>query len=323
MQPLLETHGPTLATCPRCGGCEHGRMRPRAAVPLAAGAASVAALGYAWGYELRAFRLRHADVPVLPPGTGPLRVLHVSDIHMTARQSWKVGWLRSLGALQPHLVVDTGDNLGSVDGVEPLLAALGSLLDVPGVFVPGSNDFHAPKPKNPVRYLLPDTGRRIRGRPLPWPRVRDAFTAAGWHDLTHRRTTLSLAGLTVEVAGVNDPHIKADRYERIAGPVTTDSDVALGLVHAPEPRVLRRFAADGFALTFSGHTHGGQLRVPGYGALVTNCGLDTKRARGLSRWDDCRMWMHVSAGLGTSPYAPVRFACPPEATLLTLVPKAA
>ncbi len=298
-------------------------MRPRVAVPLALGAVGVAGLGYAWGYELRAFRLRHADVPVLPPGTGPLRVLHLSDIHMTARQPWKVDWIHALGDLQPHLVVDTGDNLASDDAVEPLLAALRPLLEVPGVFVPGSNDFHAPKPKNPLRYLLPDTGRRVRGRPLPWPRLRDAFTAAGWRDLTHRRATMSLAGLTVEVAGVNDPYINADHYDRVEGPVAADADVGLGLLHAPEPRVLRRFAADGFALTFSGHTHGGQVRVPGHGALVTNCGLDTRRARGLSRWDDGRMWMHVSAGLGTSPYAPVRFACPPEATLLTLVPRAA
>ncbi len=296
-------------------------MRPRAAVPLAVGTAGAAALGYAWRYELRAFRLRRLDVPVLPPDTGSLRVLHVSDIHMTAHQPWKVDWIRSLGRLRPDLVVNTGDNLGSTDALGPLLDALGPLLAVPGVFVPGSNDFHAPKPKNPVRYLLPDTGRRIRGRRLPWPQLRDAFASAGWCDLTHARTTLPLAGLTVEVAGVNDPHIRADHYERVAGPVS--GDVGLGLVHAPEPRVLRRFAADGFALTFSGHTHGGQLRVPGHGALVTNCGLDARRARGLSRWDDGRMWMHVSAGLGTSPYAPVRFACPPEATLLTLVPRAA
>jgi predicted MPP superfamily phosphohydrolase len=83
--------------------------------------------------------------------------------------------------------------------------------------------------------------------------------------------------------------------------------------------VIDAFVDDGFRLVVSGHTHGGQLRVPGYGALVTNCGLDRTRARGLSRWRD-GAWLHVSAGLGTSPYAPVRFACPPEATLLTLVP---
>ncbi|MBW0090632.1 metallophosphoesterase, partial [Pseudonocardia sp. KRD-188] len=72
----------------------------------------------------------------------------------------------------------------------------------------------------------------------------------------------------------------------------------------------------------AGHTHGGQLRLPGYGAIVTNCGIDRSRARGASRWGT-HTHLHVSAGLGTSPWAPVRFACPPEATLLTLVARPA
>ena len=74
--------------------------------------------------------------------------------------------------------------------------------------------------------------------------------------------------------------------------------------------------ADGFPLILAGHTHGGQLCVPGFGALVTNCDLPRRQAKGLSTRctpGDARA-LHVSAGLGTSPYAPVRFACPPEAT---------
>jgi predicted MPP superfamily phosphohydrolase len=59
--------------------------------------------------------------------------------------------------------------------------------------------------------------------------------------------------------------------------------------------------------------------VPFYGTLVTNCGLDRERARGLHLYGDA--WLHVSAGLGTSPWAPARFACRPEATLLTLLPR--
>jgi len=212
-------------------------------------------------------------------------------------------------------VIDTGDNLASRRGVPVVLDALGPLLDRPGAFVPGSNDWFAPTLKNPARYLLPDTGERHYGEPLPWGELRSEFTDAGWLDLTHRRQTLELRGVTVEVGGVSDAHMRADHYDRIAGPTT--ADVGIGLSHSPEPRVLDAFAADGYALMMSGHTHGGQLRLPGVGALVTNCGLDRRRARGLSRWP-AGGWLHVSAGLGTSPYAPVRFACPPEATLLTL-----
>jgi len=294
-------------------------MRAELTVPAAVGALGLVTTAYAWAVERKAFRLRRVTVAVLPSGAPQLRVLHLSDLHATPGQPWKVAWVRRLAELEPDLVVDTGDNLGSAGGVPVAVEALEPLLARPGAFVPGSNDWFAPRPKNPARYLLPDDGKRIHGDPLPWGDLRNAFTDAGWLDLTHRRTTLSLRGLAVEVAGVSDAHLQADHYERVAGRVATDVDLALGLSHTPEPRVLDDFAADGFRLVFSGHTHGGQLRVPGLGALVTNCGLDRRRARGLSRWSET-MWLHVSAGLGTSPYAPVRFACPPEATLLTLVP---
>lgn len=293
-------------------------MRAAVSIPVATALAGVGVVGYAWGYERKAFRLRRYDVPVLPPGSAPLKILHLSDLHATPGQPWKVEWVRELAALAPDLVVDTGDNLASMRGVPVVLEALQPLLERPGAFVPGSNDWFAPVPKNPARYLLPQNRERIHGRPLPWGELRNAFTAAGWVDLTHERTTLELRGLTVELAGVSDAHHDAAHYERIAGPVSQDVDVAIGLSHTPEPWVVDAFAGDGFGLVLSGHTHGGQLRVPWFGALVTNCGLDRRRARGLWRWSR-NTWLHVSAGLGTSPYAPVRFSCPPEASLLTLI----
>lgn len=300
-------------------------MRAGVVVPAAVALAGAGAVGYAWGVERKAFRLRRLVVPILPAGAAPLTVLHISDLHAMPGQPWKVEWVRALAALKPDLVLDTGDNLASHAGVPVALDALGPLLELPGAFVPGSNDWFAPTPKNPGRYLLRDSGRRVHGDPLPWGELRAAFTDAGWLDLTHRRTTRHVNGLTVELAGVSDAHHRADHYDRIAGRVSPVADVAIGLSHTPEPRVINAFAADGFGLVLSGHTHGGQLRVPGVGALVTNCGLDRRRARGLWPWPDgggrpAQTWLHVSAGLGTSPYAPVRFACPPEASLLRLVP---
>lgn len=293
-------------------------MRRAVTIPLGVAALGAAATTYGWAFERKAFKLRLAEVPILPAGAPPLKVLHVSDMHITPGQPWKVSWVRSLGELEPDLVINTGDNLASRRGNPLVLDALGPLLERPGAFVPGSNDWFAPVAKNPARYLLPDDGKRTYGNPLPWGELRSSFTSAGWLDLTHRRTTVVLQDLRVELGGVSDAHLNADHYEKIAGAVT--GDVAIGLSHTPEPRLIDAFAADGFSLMMSGHTHGGQLRVPGYGALVTNCGLSRRRARGLSPWGP-GAWLHVSAGLGTSPYAPVRFACPPEATLLTLVPR--
>ena len=77
-------------------------------------------------------------------------------------------------------MVNTGDNLAHRDAV-PVGAAtsLGPLLDVPGVFVFGSNDYFAPTLRNPLRYLLPDDGTRNTHTPkLPWRDLRDGFTAA-------------------------------------------------------------------------------------------------------------------------------------------------
>jgi predicted MPP superfamily phosphohydrolase len=279
----------------------------------------VATVGYAAGIERNRWTLRTATVPALSESERPLRVLHVSDLHMVPGQAAKQRWVAALAELEPDLVVDTGDNLAHPQAVPAALRALGPLLDFPGVFVFGSNDYYAPKPKSPVRYLT-RSRKRIRGRALPWRDLRAALLEHGWADLTHLRRTVDAGGMQVFAAGVDDPHLHRDRYSEIAGSADTSAALRLGIAHSPEPRVLDEFANDGYDLVLAGHTHGGQLRIPGYGAVVTNCGLDRTRARGVSRWGE-HTWLHVSAGLGTSPYAPVRFACRPEASLLTLVPR--
>lgn len=296
----------------------------RLSTALAAATASGAAgLGYAW-LEARWFTLRSFTLPVLAPGTTPLRVLHLSDIHLVPRQHRKRGWLRSLEQLQPDLVVSTGDNIAAQDAVPVVLEAHGSLLDVPGVFVLGSNDYWEPRLKNPARYLLRNGGpRRIHGERLPTERLVAGFRDAGWLDLTNRRGTLKIGSSVLEFVGVDDPHLRYDRYEEVAGPPDPAAQLTIGVTHAPYRRVLDAMAADGAGLVLAGHTHGGQLRLPGFGALVTNCDLPRSQARGTSRWpaaDTTGSWLHVCGGMGSSPYTAVRFACRPEAALLTLVP---
>ena len=301
----------------------HRWAKAGAGVAATVTGAGTAALAYGAGYEVRAFTLRRAQVAVLPPGARALKVLHVSDMHMTPTQRRKQQWVRDLARLEPDLVVNTGDNLGGVDTVPTVVEALSPLLEVPGVFVLGSNDYYAPILKNPLRYLLPGgQDKKRRGTPQPWPQLRDALTARGWTDLTNRRDTVKAAGLRLAFAGVDDPHLGYDDLAAVAGAADPDADVRIGVTHAPYLRVLDAFTADGYDLTFAGHTHGGQICVPGYGALVTNCDLDTNRVKGLHRHTAAgrSAYLHVSAGLGTSPFAPVRFACRPEATLVTLLP---
>ena len=296
-------------------------MKSWARFAIGATTTGAATVAYAAGVERRRWTLREATLPVLAEGARPLRVLHISDLHLTPRQHDKQRWVAELAALEPDLVVNTGDNLAHPRAVPAVVAALGPLLDRPGLFVFGSNDYFGPTAKNPARYLV-KSERRIHGEPLPWRDLRAALVEHGWHDATHRRVELTAGGVRIAAAGVDDPHLDMDRYDSVAGRPEGQHELRLGLTHSPEPRVLDRFAADGYDLVMAGHTHGGQLRLPGVGAIVTNCGIDRSRARGASRWG-AHTWLHVSAGLGTSPYAPVRFFCPPEASLLTLVPRPA
>ncbi len=303
-------------------------MRAALRTVALAATAGLGTLAYASVVERNWFALRRYDIPVLPAGAAPLRILHLSDAHLTPGRHRLMSWIRSLDTLEPDLVVNTGDSIGHARAVEPFLAALGPLLDRPGVFVYGANDLYSPVPRNPLRYLYHDTSELASRRhipDLPWPDLGAGMAAAGWMDANNQRGRIKAADLDIEVGGVHDSHIHRDRYDEIAGPTDPAADLRLGVMHSPEPAVMDRFTADGYDLLLAGHTHGGQVCLPGYGTLVTNCGIEAGRARGLHRHPgrDGRPgpWLHVSAGLGTSPWTPFRFCCRPEASLLTLVPR--
>lgn len=299
-----------------------GRLGQRTAV--AAGAVAFSGLltaAYGTLLERNHFALRRFIVPVLPPGSPQLRLLHLSDLHITPQQRRKVRWVRDLARLQPDLVISTGDHVGGDEAAyDNTLRALGPLLGLPGAFVWGNNDHFAPVPKNPTRYFTGSTTARRGGR-LDLAPFGARLTERGWLDLNNAVGSLRAAGLRIALGGVDDPHTRRDRFIQIAGRADPAGDVRIGLTHSPEPRVLDWFADDGYDLVLAGHTHGGQVRVPLYGAPTTNCGIDRARVRWLSQWQGPAgraTALHVSAGLGTSPYAPVRFCCRPEATLLTL-----
>jgi predicted MPP superfamily phosphohydrolase len=318
-----------------------GRLVRSAAVAL--GAAGLAA--FAWGslVERKRFTLREVVVPVLAPGSAPIKVLHVSDLHMAPWQTEKQEWVRGLAALQPDFIVNTGDNLGHRDGIPGVEYALAPFAGIPGVFVNGSNDYMAPQLKNPFKYFSgPSFTPAVEPDKLDIDRLHRVFTDFGWTDIDNAAAALELNGTLLEFFGVDDPHLGYDRLDVITRAVddlrandplaeetwpdpekTPDPrpTVTIGVTHAPYQRVLNSFVNHGAQLILAGHTHGGQVCVPGFGALVTNCDIPRAQVKGLSLWDSGlhTSYLHVSAGLGTSIYAPVRFACPPEATLLTLI----
>lgn len=276
-----------------------------------------------WGIFIERFRftVRHDELAILPKGSKPIRVLHISDFHIAPWQNRKLTWIRELAGLDPDLIVNTGDNLGHVDAIRPALEALKPLMEVPGVFVGGSNDYHAPEIRNPLSYLnKPSTpGRR---KHLETSTLFGAFEAAGWLNLNNRSGSLTIQGTRIGFLGLDDPHDELARYESLNTQVEklTNDDLVFGVAHAPYLRVISEFQARGSKLVFAGHTHGGQVCLPSGRAIITNCDLPARFAKGLHNIEsgNGNVWLNVCAGLGTSIFAPIRVFCAPEVRLLTL-----
>lgn len=269
------------------------------------------------------FVVRQAQMPILPEKSAEIRVLHFSDLHLTPVRKSEIRAIESFIDLQPDLVISTGDFLGHMEAVPVVLKALDALLDLPGLFVFGSNDYFAPLPKNPFKYLLPDNGKRIHGNELPWHELAAGLSRRGWSNLNFSRALLTINSTIIEARGTDDAHLNRDDYSLVAGSPEKSAQIAIGVTHAPYKRVLEGMAHDQLDAIFAGHTHGGQVRLPWIGgsrALTTNCDLPTWRARGLTRFGN-EPWLNVSAGMGTSPYARIRVASPPEVSLITLTPK--
>ena len=299
-------------------------LRRGAAVAAGMGAAIAAATAvYAIAIERRAFGIRFESLPILPAGSRPIAVLHLADIHMAPWQGRKVEWLQGLRDLEPDLVVNTGDSLGHADGTRALAEALAPFAGIPGVYVHGSNDYFGPTLKNPLRYLGFPALASPRPSHLDIGELERVYGSFGWQNLNNTALRMTVRESELELLGTDDAHIDLDDLGATAGAqsaLTGKADAVLGITHAPYTRVLDGLAALGADALLAGHTHGGQVRVPGGPALVTNSDLPVEHADGLTLWRSGGrdVPLAVSAGIGTSILAPFRLGTPPEAVLLTL-----
>lgn len=292
-------------------------------MPLLLALLALGVLLLVWGVlvERNRYTVARQELAVLDPGSKPIRVLHISDFHVAPWQKRKLAWVSKLSELEPDLIVNTGDNLGHRDAIRPTLESLTSLMKVPGVFVNGSNDYHAPEIRNPASYLnKPSTPNHKEL--IDSSKLTDSFEASGWINLNNRSGSLLICGTRIGFLGLDDPHDGLAKFESLAKQKAElgAPELVVGVAHAPYLKVLEEFRAHGAHLVFAGHTHGGQICLPGIGAIITNCDLPAKNAKGLSAHQvgDKSVWLNVCAGLGTSIFAPIRLFCAPEVRLLTL-----
>jgi uncharacterized protein len=288
----------------------------RASRALARTAILGAGLGAYALVEPRLFRLNRITAPVTAGAPG-LDILHLSDTHMTAGRTTLQRWLEGLPKLlgePPDLTVATGDFIEDDSGIDPIVEALGRLGGRLGSFyVFGSHDYYQSKFQAYTKYV---TKRRPVNAPhAATDRLVEGLASAGWTSVVNESTSVESERGTVRITGVDDPYISRHRTGHIGR--ESNDVLAIGLTHAPD--VVSEYALAGYDLVVGGHTHAGQVRVPGIGAIVTNCTLPAPLAGGLNRVGDT--WLHVSPGLGSGRFAPIRFNCRPEATLIRLQPR--
>jgi predicted MPP superfamily phosphohydrolase len=283
-------------------------VRRGAALGVIAGAT-----GAGWGVvEAHRYHLRTHRLPVLPPGADPLTVLQVSDTHLRMGQMRLAAFLSSLSGETYDLVFATGDLLGEPASVERCARLLGGLKARMGrYYVLGSSDYYAPKFKSYVHYFT----RRTK-LPTKLNRTGDflrLLEAQGYEGLTNRTIHRDLGGLTAQITGLDDPFLHRDDRSLLRR--DPDADFALCVVHDPAPYL--DIARAGYDLAIAGHTHGGQVRLPFIGSVVTNSDLPNALSMGV-HWVDGTL-LFVTPGLGTGKFGPFRILAPPEASVLELV----
>ncbi|MDQ3878243.1 MAG: metallophosphoesterase, partial [Actinomycetota bacterium] len=288
----------------------HVASRARTAAAGAVTLGTAAAL-----YSVVEARRPHLSEVRVPITRGPdVTVLQVADTHLTGRHRHLGAWLarlpQQLGET-PDIIVGTGDFIEEDAGIDRFLDAIAELSATVGKFyVFGSHDYYQSRFKPVSRYF---SGRHemptVRADTV---RLERGLEELGWVSLLNRDVVMPVGGHDVRLSGVDDPYLNRHRTDHVKR--ASADELTIGIMHTPD--LVSDWALHGYDLVLSGHTHGGQIRLPIAGALVTNCSLPASLAMGLHHVG--RTWLHVSPGLGTSRYAPIRFLARPEATLLRL-----
>ena len=259
--------------------------------------------------------LREAEMPILPPGHEDIRVLHFSDLHLTPARKKEIADIKSFISLKPDLVISTGDFLAHKNAVPVALDALDELLDIPGLFVFGSNDYYEPVPKNPLKYLLPNHGKRVHGPELPWQELDAGLQARGWKNLNTSRTTITINDTVIEARGTDDAHLNFDDYSLVAGEAGK-CDLAIGITHAPYLRILDAMNKDNLDVIFAGHTHGGQIELPWITTYIMKKVSILGHKKGFYTHEHADVFVTVGTGMVGVPF---RFRVPPTIDIIELI----
>ncbi len=233
--------------------------------------------------------VRHNDIHIagLPDAFNGLIMLHLSDLHIDQPPALSQALIERLRQVDYHIAVLTGDYRVQTFGpYTAVIEAMARLL---------------PHFKAPLYGVL---GNHDTLRMVP------PLEAMGIRMLLNEAVALKLAGETIYLAGIDDPHYyKADNLDKAKENIPPGA-ISILLSHSPE--IYRRASQAGFNVMLCGHTHGGQICLPGGWALTYNAHCPRKLCAGAWRYH--QLLGYTSVGAGAS-LVDARFNCRPEITL--------
>ncbi len=287
-----------------------------------AGVAAAAGLGaylYASKVESRSYKLdslrvdtgmKRAELSSSDDDVTRLRILHISDLHLSKPETHKIEFLRRATDAQYDMIVITGDIFENYSGMEYASQIIARPPRLGTFAVLGNHDYfnysmmHRTIGRVIRKFRSPKAKRDVQ------PMV-EALEAAGIRVLRNEAVTLHDEKL--HIVGIDYPGIAEHELQRLSKEAPPGYFV-MALVHVPER--LERLSRANIDLAFGGHTHGGQIRIPGWGPLITNSDLPRHEASGL-------IWrgntaIHVSRGIGADPRTNFRLFCPPHGSVIEL-----
>jgi hypothetical protein len=269
-----------------------GRQAERLALALAGLGLACMAYGYfVEPYRLAVTRVRVAS-PKLAPGSRPLRLVHISDLHSDPRPRLEEKLPAAVAAERPDLIVYTGDSINSPEGLPVFRACLARLAQVAPTFV-------------------------VKGNwdAWFWPGL-DRFGGTGARELKNEAVRFEAGGQTVWIAGL--PVMGEGRFEETFAGVP-EGAFTIFLYHYPD--LIKEAAARKIDLYCAGHTHGGQVALPVYGALVTFSKFGKKYEAGLYREGATSLYVNRGIGMEGGHAPRVRFWARPEVTVIEIAPE--
>jgi len=241
-----------------------------------------------------------------------LTILHLSDLHLHGPDQRKAEFLSYVTSLEYDLVVLTGDIFENESGIKYAPNLLTKIPRLGAYAILGNHDYYAYTVFNRIigrmfkRYRNPSKKRDVS------PLI-SALEDSGYTVL--RNQSVRLAEAKITLIGVDYPGIDEAVLQGLVSKAHKD-DLLVSLLHLPKN--LDQFVKAGIRMVFGGHTHGGQVRIPGIGAIVTDSELARHEASGLMRRENTLF--HISRGLGQDPFPITNFRifCPPAATVLEI-----